>query len=161
LTDFARDLNVNTTSAFVAAQQAVTSFENLSSSDSRTFIYTGNILNHGPLAAFPTLLDLGVGKSATAHIIQAASNAYKDQGFKYVRLLCFLGTVWKRNVYLLTVTRFYYADERKADGSAAFAIDGEAHAKIFTQLAEGTAQGPWEQTFVKGVGYKNFAASNL
>jgi hypothetical protein len=71
------------------------------------------------------------------------------------------GTVWKRNVYLLTVTRFYYADERKADGSAAFAIDGEAHANIFTQLAEGTNQGPWEQTFVKGVGYKNFAASNL
>jgi hypothetical protein len=29
------------------------------------------------------LLDLGVGKSATAHIIQSAAAAYKDRGYKY------------------------------------------------------------------------------
>ncbi|CRG89982.1 hypothetical protein PISL3812_07022 [Talaromyces islandicus] len=130
LADFTRDFNVNTTSAFVAAQQAVASFEKLPGSASRTFIYTGNLLNTGPMAP---LLDLGVGKSATAHIIHSAANAYKDQGFK-----------------------FYYVDERKPDGSAAFTIDGEAHGKIFTELAEGTTQGPWQQTFVKGVGYKSF-----
>ncbi len=28
-------------------------------------------------------LDLGVGKSATAHIIESAAAAYKDRGFKY------------------------------------------------------------------------------
>lgn len=63
--------------------------------------------------------------------------------------------------WLLTVNRFYYADERKPDGSAAFAIDGEAHGKLFAELAEGTTQGPWLQSFVKGVGYKAFPVSNL
>ncbi|KAH8700948.1 hypothetical protein BGW36DRAFT_425747 [Talaromyces proteolyticus] len=119
LPDFVRDLNINTTSAFVAAQQAVNAFEMLSSSASRTFIYTGNLLNTAPIAS---LLDLGVGKSATAHIIHSASIAYKDRGFK-----------------------FYYADERTANGGAAFAVDGEAHAKLFTQLAEDPAQGPWQE----------------
>jgi NAD(P)-dependent dehydrogenase (short-subunit alcohol dehydrogenase family) len=83
LTDFTRDLNINTTSAFVAAQQAVLAFEQLPDSASRTFIYTGNILNTTTLAP---LLDLGVGKSATAHIIQSAAAAYKDRGFKYAIL---------------------------------------------------------------------------
>lgn len=77
--DFIRDLNVNTTSAFVAAQQALQSFETLPSSAARTFIYTGNILNTVTMAR---LLDLGVGKSATAHIIESASAAYSDRGFK-------------------------------------------------------------------------------
>jgi hypothetical protein len=80
LADFTRDFNINTTSAFVAAQQAVLAFEQLPDSASRTFIYTGNILNETTIAP---LLDLGVGKSATAHIIQSAAAAYKDRGFKY------------------------------------------------------------------------------
>ena len=83
LSDFSRDLQVNTTSAFVAAQQAVSAFEQLPDSASMTFIYTGNIMNTKPLGP---LLDLGVGKSATAHIIQAAAAAYKERGFKYVLL---------------------------------------------------------------------------
>jgi hypothetical protein len=53
--------------------------------------------------------------------------------------------------------RFYYADERKADGSSAgTAIDGPAHGELYIELAESTSQGPWQQTFVKGVGYKSF-----
>lgn len=32
----------------------------------------------------PALLDLGVGKAATSHIIQVAATAYSDRGFKYV-----------------------------------------------------------------------------
>ncbi|KAH8668413.1 putative short-chain dehydrogenase [Xylariales sp. PMI_506] len=127
---FSRSLAINTTSAFVAAQQAVAGFETLPESAARTFIYTGNILNTTTMGP---LLDLGVGKSATAHIIESAANAYKDKGFK-----------------------FYYADERKANGAAAFGIDGEAHAKLFTELAESTSQGPWQQTFVKGSGYQKF-----
>jgi hypothetical protein len=63
LADFTRDLTINTNSAFVAAQQAVLAFKEL------------------PESIAP-LLDLGVGKSATAHIIQSASQAYADQGFK-------------------------------------------------------------------------------
>ena len=52
--------------------------------------------------------------------------------------------------------RFYYVDQRKADGTAIFKVDGEAHGNIFSELAEAKTQGPWLQTFVKGVGYKNF-----
>ncbi|KAF7551806.1 hypothetical protein G7Z17_g4752 [Cylindrodendrum hubeiense] len=130
LTDFTRDFNINTTSAFVAAQQAALGFQKLPSSASKTFIYTGNILN---TITMPPLLDLGVGKSATAHIIESAAAAYKDRGYK-----------------------FYYADERKPDGSAIFAVSGEAHAKFYVELSEGQSQGPWQQAFVKGVGYKLF-----
>jgi hypothetical protein len=54
--------------------------------------------------------------------------------------------------------RFYYGDERKADGSPAFKVDGEAHGKLYVELAEGKVQGHWQQTFVKGVGYKHFPA---
>lgn len=79
LADFTRDLTINTNSAFVAAQQAVLAFKELPESASRTFIYTGNITNTITIAP---LLDLGVGKSATAHIIQSASEAYADKGFK-------------------------------------------------------------------------------
>jgi hypothetical protein len=79
LADFTKDFAVNTTSAFVAAQQAVIAFEQLPQTASKTFIYTGNCTNVTPLAP---LLDLGVGKSATAHIIEIAAAAYKDKGFK-------------------------------------------------------------------------------
>jgi hypothetical protein len=54
------------------------------------------------------------------------------------------------------VCRFYYVDERKADGTAIFKVNGEAHGKLFWDLAEAGTQGPWLQTFVNGVGYKNF-----
>jgi hypothetical protein len=57
---------------------------------------------------------------------------------------------------LLTVARFYYADERKPDGSPKYRVDGEAHADLFWELAQNAAQGPWLQTFVKDMGYQNF-----
>ena len=56
--------------------------------------------------------------------------------------------------------RFYFGDERKADGAPAFMdISGEAHAEHYLQLAEGKEQGPWQQTFVKGTGYQEFPVS--
>jgi len=130
LAAFNRDVTINVTSAFVAAQQATIGFAQLPDSAARTFIYTGNILN---VALIPGFLDQGVGKSAGAHMIWAASAAYKDRGFK-----------------------FYYADERKADGSAKYRVDGEAHAELFWELAKEKTQGPWMQTFVKGTGYAKF-----
>ena len=55
--------------------------------------------------------------------------------------------------------RFYYGDQRKADGTAVYnAIDGDGHAKLYLELAEGKTQGPWQQTFVSGTGYKDFSA---
>ncbi|KAF1963672.1 NAD(P)-binding protein [Byssothecium circinans] len=128
---FIKDLNINTTSAYNAGQQAVLGFQKLPATASKTFIYTGNLLNTSIIVPY---LDLGVGKSATAHIIQVAAEAYKDKGYK-----------------------FYYADERKADGSSAGQeVDGDAHAELYVVLAEGKAQGPWQQTFVKGKGYQKF-----
>jgi len=80
LADFNKNFNINTVSAFVAAQQAAIGFAQLPDSTAKTFIYTGNILN---TIVSPRLLDLGVGKAATAHIIQSAAAAYKDRGYKY------------------------------------------------------------------------------
>lgn len=125
-----RDLNINLASAFVAAQQAVAGFAQLPASAAKTFIYTGNILN---VQILPAFIDQGIGKSAGAHMIWAASAAYKDRGYK-----------------------FYYGDERKADGTAKYRVDGDAHADLYYKLSEDKTQGPWLQTFVKGVGYTKF-----
>ncbi|RSH89703.1 hypothetical protein EHS25_002254 [Saitozyma podzolica] len=130
LADFTRDTTVNIHSAFVAAQHAVAGFAELPASAARTFIYTGNVLN---VAVLPEFVSQGVGKSGAAHMIWAASAAYNDRGFK-----------------------FYYADERKADGSPKYRIDGDAHAKLYWDLAHTETQLPWMQTFVKGEGYKEF-----
>ena len=85
---FNRDFVINTTSAFIAAQQAVLAFEKLPESAPRTFIYTGNILNTTTMGGFMTV---GVGKSATAHIIESAAKAYKEKGYKFALLFCNLG----------------------------------------------------------------------
>lgn len=76
---FTRDLNVNTTSVFVAAKLAVEGFETLPASAARTFLYTGNALN---TVAVPPLFTLGVGKTATAHMIECAAIAYREKGYK-------------------------------------------------------------------------------
>ncbi|KAJ5631676.1 short-chain dehydrogenase [Penicillium longicatenatum] len=131
LADFTQNLNINTTSVYAAAQEAVKGFAELPADASKTFIYTGNILN---LQILPPLLDLGVGKAATAHIIEYLAASYTSRGFK-----------------------FYYADQRKPDGSSiSIAIDGEAHGKFYVQLAEIKSQDDWHQTFVKDIGYQRF-----
>ncbi|KAK5049307.1 hypothetical protein LTR84_004236 [Exophiala bonariae] len=124
------DTTINIYSAFVAAQQAVLGFSQLPDSAARTFIYTGNILN---VAVLPRFVSAGIGKSGAAHMVWASSEAYKNRGYK-----------------------FYYADERKADGSPKYRIDGEAHANLYWELAHSKTQGPWMQTFVKDEGYKKF-----
>jgi hypothetical protein len=70
---------VNTTSVLAAAHQAVLGFAQLPVTSARMFIYTGNALNTGPILP---LLSLGMGKSASAHLIASASQAYKDKGYK-------------------------------------------------------------------------------
>ena len=79
LSDYLENMTVNTTSVLVAAHEAVSGFAQLPPSSSRTFIFTGNCLNTGPILP---LLGLGMGKSATAHLIASASQAYKDKGYK-------------------------------------------------------------------------------
>ncbi|KAL6872712.1 hypothetical protein J3F83DRAFT_771957 [Trichoderma novae-zelandiae] len=129
---FQRDNNVNIVSAYTAAQLAVTSFAILPPESSKTFIYTGNKQH---LMVVPPLLSLGVGKSGSAHLIHYLSEEHKKSGYK-----------------------FYFADERKADGSPVYgAISGPAHGAFYTDLATQKTQGPWNATFVKDQGYVAFS----
>ena len=62
------------------------------------------------------------------------------------------------NGCLTVVSRFYYADQRKADGAPiGTAISGSAHADFYYELAQRKEQGPWDATFVEGKGYVDFA----
>jgi NAD(P)-dependent dehydrogenase (short-subunit alcohol dehydrogenase family) len=81
LETFQQHLNANTTSTYVAAQQAVAGFRELPESMNKVFIYTGNMLN---TATEPRLLTLGVGKKAASYIIEAAAKAYEPEGFRWV-----------------------------------------------------------------------------
>jgi hypothetical protein len=55
------------------------------------------------------------------------------------------------------MSRFYYSDERLADGSPAMmARSGEAQAAECVKLVERKEQGRWHHTFVKGTGYIDF-----
>jgi hypothetical protein len=80
LSDFESDLNVNTTSTFMAIKQALISFASPSlTTTSKTFIYTGNAMNFAP---FDGVMGLGAGKSASAHMISSAAAAYGSRGYK-------------------------------------------------------------------------------
>ncbi|CAO2648461.1 Nn.00g077280.m01.CDS01 [Neocucurbitaria sp. VM-36] len=139
LSTFESDLNINTTSVFVAIKEALKSFESLPASASKTFIYTlysGNAMN---FASFDGLLTLGVGKSASAHMLQSAAAAFAHKGYK-----------------------FYYADQRLPDGKlCGKGISGHSHGKFYVFLAQGEKQGPWLQTFVKGKGYTEFPVGTV
>ncbi|KAH8889026.1 NAD(P)-binding protein [Thozetella sp. PMI_491] len=132
LESYTNDMNVNTTSAFVAAKEAVNGWAKLGpEAKGATFIYTGNKLN---VIHLPSVLVFGIGKTAAARIIHGASQSYQEKGYK-----------------------FYYVDERTSDGAPAMlARDGEAHAEHYLSLINEAKQGPWLQTFVKGKGYVDF-----
>lgn len=78
---YLRDMTINTTSAYVAAQQAVAGFKELPPTAARSFFFTGNICN---LVALPGFMDQAMGKAASANMIMHAAAAYKEKGFKYV-----------------------------------------------------------------------------
>jgi hypothetical protein len=79
LEDFKRDQAVNLESCFVAAKEAVAGFKELPASASRTFVYTGNVLN---VAMIPQFLSAGAGKAGGAYMMQTAADAYKEAGYK-------------------------------------------------------------------------------
>ena len=129
-------MNVNVTSALIASKCAVEGFDTLPSEPAspKVFIFTGNKLNVMPL---PQVLVFGMGKTAVAHMTENLHGVkeYKDKGY-----------------------RFFYVDERTADGGVAgLDLDGEAGAKVCVELAEGKEGGQgWWYTFVKGEGYRKF-----
>ena len=134
---FAEDLAINTTSAYAAAYEALISFQFLPSAIPKTFIYTGNILNEG---AIPGFLTLGMGKTASAHMIELGDQLYRHQNI-----------------------RFFFVDERMEDGTPMFIGAGpQEHANIFVSLADRTAgEVPWQITFLAGKGYVEFPHSLL
>ncbi|MCJ1474214.1 hypothetical protein MMC13_002872 [Lambiella insularis] len=130
--EFAKDIAVNATSVYAAATTAVAGFHRVSESAPKVFIYTGNMQN---TLVVPEVFSLGVGKNASAYLIETAAATY---GAKY---------------------QFYYADERMSNGRPVMnKLDGDTHAQFYWELAGKKTQGPWDVTFVKGEGYKKFEA---
>jgi NAD(P)-dependent dehydrogenase (short-subunit alcohol dehydrogenase family) len=133
---FTKDLNVNTVSPYVAAQEAVKSWASMGEGQqggNKTFIYTGNALNQSVMPV-PLFLTLGVGKSASAHWIGLADALYSEKGY-----------------------RFFYADQRLPDGAPmGNNVDGPAHGEFYAQLVQREKEVPWLATFVKGKGYVKF-----
>ncbi|KAI5481569.1 putative short chain type dehydrogenase [Pseudohyphozyma bogoriensis] len=130
--DFASSLTTNITSAYVAAQHAVSGLDKLGP-DGLTFIYTGNALND-PKFRMPALMSLGVGKSGAAHFVELAAQFWGPKGAK-----------------------FYYADQRTAAGGPfGEGISGLAHAQAYYELASSKEQGDALVTFVDGKGAVKF-----
>ncbi|KAF2014971.1 NAD(P)-binding protein [Aaosphaeria arxii CBS 175.79] len=130
---FAADLNVNTVSPYVTAQETLKGWATLGADVKKSFIFTGNALNSAVIPN-PVFTTLGVGKSASAYWIGTADALYREKGY-----------------------RFYYTDERFEDGKVkGTAIDGPAHAEFYAQLASHEGDLPWEATFVKDKGYVSF-----
>lgn len=77
--DFRHETATNIAAPLFAAQEAIKGFKELPPTASRTFIQTGNKLNVVPL---PPVLAFGMGKRASAYMIQCASIAYKAQGLR-------------------------------------------------------------------------------
>lgn len=77
------DLNINTISAYVAAQQAVSGWKTLPGDTKKTFIFTGNILNVTILPA-PLMLNLGMGKAASAFWVGLADATFTAPGTRSV-----------------------------------------------------------------------------
>lgn len=57
--------------------------------------------------------------------------------------------------------RFYFADERTADGNSLSLkeLSGPGAAEFYLGLAEGDKEIPWHATFVAGKGYVHFPES--
>lgn len=82
LSDMQKDAAVNAEGALVAAKRAVQGFHGLPPDVTQTFLYTGNALNSGLI--LPAFLSQGMGKSAAAHLIATAAQAYGPKGYRYV-----------------------------------------------------------------------------
>lgn len=73
------DLNVNSVSPYVAAQQAVNGWAKVPTEIKKTFIFTGNMLNV-TIAPMPMTVTLGMGKSASSYWIGLADMMYSAGG---------------------------------------------------------------------------------
>lgn len=101
---------------------------------------------------------LGMGKSATAYWIEMAATAYNrtpssddDKVTENTESSTNDNTKGKAK----SGGKFYYVDERRADGDSVFMdVNAEAHATEFWKLSEEIKeQTHWDWTFVAGTGY--------
>lgn len=72
VSQFETELSVNTSSVYIAIQEALAGFESLPNGVTKSFIFTGNRLNIEPI---PLLLSMGAGKTA-------ATMAFKDKEYR-------------------------------------------------------------------------------
>lgn len=131
--EFNTDQNINVSSVFLSVQESIKSFDKITSTDKpKAFIFTGNMQNLVPM---PLLTTLGIGKSATFATLSIADKLVGSKGY-----------------------RFYYADERTAQGTPAFQnLSAEAAAEFYFDLAENSNEDiPVEATYVLGKGYVKF-----
>lgn len=117
---------MNTVSLYAAAQAAVEGWEGLGKDDSapRALIYTGNPL---PWINVPTLVSLGMGKSASATLVESLAATYGAGG-----------------------KRFYFTmqvDEKT--GGIYNGIDGPIAAQVYWDLIQRKEQGGWKISFDK------------
>lgn len=78
----AREFSIDAFSGLMAAQQAIEGFKQLSSSASRTIIFTANALNE---IMIQQGLTFGMAKRVVSYIVDAAVMAYREAGFGYVK----------------------------------------------------------------------------
>jgi hypothetical protein len=76
-----KDLNINVVSPYVAAQQTLAAWETLPQDTKKTFIYTGNAQNE-LIIPMPPMMNLGVGKAASAYWVGLADTLYKAKGYR-------------------------------------------------------------------------------
>ncbi|WVW82658.1 hypothetical protein I302_104669 [Kwoniella bestiolae CBS 10118] len=108
--EFVKSFNVNTMTPYCAASIAY------AKNNKVTFILTGNAFN---TLVNPFFATQGVGKSASAHWIQAAAKAEA-----------------------LRPAKFYYCDQRTPEGKPCYTgLNGDAHADLYLKLAEEEEQG--------------------
>lgn len=141
LKEFTDAININHTSVFEAAKAATDRKKNV------VFIFTGNGLNTKVMVS---LLAAGAGKTATLHLLEGLSAAYGSDGARYDPACAW--TYSERYESLLSgQCRFYYADERRANGDFMYnAVNGPSHAKFYLSLAQSNKQLPVQATFVDG-----------
>ncbi|KJZ77085.1 hypothetical protein HIM_03406 [Hirsutella minnesotensis 3608] len=128
LEEYRRDMDVNATSVYAAAKEAVAGFAR--TGPGSTFIFTGNKLN---VWGRDVVLVFGMGKTATSHLIRTASSSFDGKGYK-----------------------FYYVDQRQPDGGFTVPTGAKAHAATYLELANDEKQRRWHYTFVDGQGYVDF-----
>lgn len=108
----------------------------------------------------------GMAKKGVSYMIEAASIAYRDAGFRYVHSFtqgCVAAATQLLSVCLSVLLdptnprcSFYYTDERHENAAPVLdKWDGPMRAEMCYKLA--TEKGrPWQQTYVKGRGYVDF-----